>query len=92
MSGDVIVRPDGMISLLPVLNEIQAAGLTPSQAQKSILEKAANFFEDASATVVVKEIKRRKVFSRSGMPRTRPSCLAISPARISGTSSAPACR
>ena len=61
MSGDVIVRPDGMISL-PVLNEIQAAGLTPSQVQKSILEKAANFFEDASATVVVKEIKSRKVF------------------------------
>ena len=30
MSGDVAVRPDGKISL-PLLNDVQAAGLTPEQ-------------------------------------------------------------
>jgi polysaccharide export outer membrane protein len=30
MSADVVVRPDGRISL-PLLNDVQAAGLTPDQ-------------------------------------------------------------
>ena len=34
MSGDVVVRPDGKISL-PLLNDVQAAGLTPEQLRAS---------------------------------------------------------
>ncbi len=30
LSGDVVVRPDGKISL-PLLNDVQAAGFTPEQ-------------------------------------------------------------
>src|SRR4029453_1158613 len=30
MSGDVVVRPDGKISI-PLLDDVQAAGLTPEQ-------------------------------------------------------------
>ena len=41
MSADVVVRPDGKISL-PLLNDVQAAGLTPDQLRARITEAAAN--------------------------------------------------
>jgi polysaccharide biosynthesis/export protein len=61
MSGDVMVRPDGKISL-PVLNEVQAAGFTPEQLRARLMEAAGKFLEEPNATVVVKEIRSRNVF------------------------------
>lgn len=61
VSGDVTVRPDGRISI-PLLNDVQAAGLTPSQLRDKLMESAAQFLEDPNATVVVKQINSRKVF------------------------------
>jgi polysaccharide biosynthesis/export protein len=61
MTADVLVRPDGNISL-PLLNEIPAAGLTPAQLRERILKEARRFLEDPSPTVVVKEIHSRQVF------------------------------
>ena len=61
LSAEVVVRPDGKISL-PLLNDVQAAGLTP-EALAEIVEKAATkFVKDSDATVIVKEIRSRKVF------------------------------
>ena len=61
LSGDVIVRPDGKISL-PLLNDVQAAGLTPDQLRLEVTEQAKQFVEGPSATVVVRQINSRKVF------------------------------
>ena len=61
MSTDARVRPDGRISI-PLINEIQAAGLTPEELQKKITEESAKFMEDASITIVVREIHSLKVF------------------------------
>src|SRR5437667_2537317 len=61
MSADVVVRPDGNITL-PLLNDIQAAGLTPEQLRERILVEARRYIEDPSPTVVVKEINSRRVF------------------------------
>jgi polysaccharide biosynthesis/export protein len=61
MSADVVVRPDGNITL-PLLNDIQAAGLTPDQLRERILGEARRYIEDPSPTVVVKEINSRKMF------------------------------
>ena len=61
MSGEVIVRPDGKISL-PLLNDVQAAGLTPDQLRARITELARNYVDTPNATVVVKAINSRKVF------------------------------
>src|SRR5215831_2991858 len=55
MSADVIVRPDGKISL-PLLNEIMAAGQTPEALRATIVEAAGKYVEQPNATVVVKEI------------------------------------
>ena len=63
MSADVVVRPDGKISL-PLLNDVQAAGLTPGSARAPSIEKAAaKYVADPNATVIVKEINSRKVSS-----------------------------
>ena len=60
-SADVVVRPDGKISL-PVLNDVQAAGLTPEQLAKDVSAAAGKYINAPNVTVVVKEIRSRKVF------------------------------
>lgn len=61
LSTDVVVRPDGKISV-PMLNDIKAAGLTPEQLAASVQQAASKYIRDAAATVVVREIRSRKIF------------------------------
>ena len=61
ISGDVVVRPDGRISV-PLINELQASGLTPEQLRQQITTAAAKFVEDPTVSVVVKTINSRRVF------------------------------
>jgi len=61
LSVDVVVRPDGKISL-PLLNDVQAVGLTPEQLSESLEQAASKFVTDADATVIVREIRSRKIF------------------------------
>jgi polysaccharide export outer membrane protein len=61
LTSDVSVRPDGKISL-PLLNDVQATGLTPSQLRDRIVEESKKYVEDPNVTVVVKQINSRKVF------------------------------
>lgn len=61
MSNEVVVRPDGKISL-PLLNDVQAAGLTPEQLGEQLTAESKEYIEDPTVTVVVKEIKSRKVY------------------------------
>jgi polysaccharide export outer membrane protein len=71
LSGDVTVRPDGKITL-PLLNEIQAAGLTPEQLRTSISAGASRFIADPSVTVVVRQINSRRVFLVGQVPKPGP--------------------
>lgn len=75
MSADVVVRPDGNISL-PLLNDIHAAGLTPDQLRERIVAEARRFIEDPSPTVVVKEIHSRNVFITGQVEKPGPYPLA----------------
>ena len=66
----VQVRPDGKISL-PLLNDIQAAGLTPLQLAASVTEKLRKFISEPQVTVIVTTINSRRIYimgevSRSG--------------------------
>jgi len=61
LSGEVTVRPDGKISL-PLLNDVTAAGLTPSQLRDRLTESSRKFVEDPNVTVVVRQMNSRKVF------------------------------
>ena len=73
MSSDVVVRPDGRISL-PLVNEVVAAGLTPEQLREKITTAAGQYIEEPNVTVVVKQINSRKVFiiGLVGRPGTYP--------------------
>ena len=55
------VRPDGKISM-PLLNDVPAAGLTPSQLAASITEKLKKYIADPHVTVVVIAMNSRRVF------------------------------
>jgi polysaccharide export outer membrane protein len=61
MSAEVAVRPDGRITL-PLLNDVQAAGLTPDQLRTSLMKAAAKYVEEPNVTVAVKAINSRKAF------------------------------
>jgi len=61
VSSDVTVRPDGMITL-PLVRDIKAAGLTPTELADRIQAAVREFITDASVTVVVRQMNSRKVF------------------------------
>ena len=75
LSHDVAVRPDGKISL-PLLNEMQAAGLTPEQLRVALTAAANKFVEDPAVTVVVKAINSRKVFITGQVAKPGPYSLS----------------
>ncbi|HTV00109.1 MAG TPA: polysaccharide biosynthesis/export family protein [Luteitalea sp.] len=59
--GEVIVRPDGKITL-PLINDVQAAGLTPEQLRQHIVAAAARYLRDPNVTVIVKQTNSRRVY------------------------------
>ena len=61
LSAEVVVRPDGKISL-PLLDEIEVVGLTPAELREKVMVEANKLVEDANATVVVKQINSRRVY------------------------------
>jgi polysaccharide biosynthesis/export protein len=54
ITQELSVRPDGKISL-PLVGEIQAAGLTPLALQNVITQELKTYIESPQVTVIVKE-------------------------------------
>jgi polysaccharide biosynthesis/export protein len=71
ISAEVVVRPDGKISL-PLLNDVHAAGLTPAQLREVLDNEARRYVEEPNATVIVREINSRKVFITGQVARPGP--------------------
>jgi len=61
LTRTVPVRPDGKISL-PLLNDVQASGLTPSQLAKVLTDGLKKFINEPQVTVTVSEINSRRVY------------------------------
>jgi polysaccharide export outer membrane protein len=61
LSKTVPVRPDGKISL-PLLNDVQASGLTPTQLATQITQDLKKFVTDPQVTVIVREINSQRVY------------------------------
>jgi polysaccharide export outer membrane protein len=61
LTETVPVRPDGKISV-PLINDVQAAGLTPMELRESITEKLKKYIADPRVTVVVTAMNSRRVF------------------------------
>lgn len=54
------VRPDGKISV-PLVNDVQAAGLTPMELRDAIIAKLRDFMPNTEVSVVVVEMNSFKV-------------------------------
>jgi polysaccharide export outer membrane protein len=61
ISRAVPVRPDGKISL-PLLNDVQASGLTAMELANNITEGLKKFINSPQVTVSVTEINSRRVY------------------------------
>jgi polysaccharide export outer membrane protein len=61
LSGSLLVRPDGMISL-PLLGDVQASGLTPLQLADRIATMLKKFVQDPNVSVVVSQIHSKVVY------------------------------
>jgi polysaccharide biosynthesis/export protein len=61
LSQTVMVRTDGKISL-PLIDEIQAAGLTPLRLKEELTQKLKQFVETPIVTVMVRDAKSFKVY------------------------------
>jgi len=61
MSVTLPVRPDGKISI-PLLDDVQAAGMTPMQLGSSIKEKLKKYIADPRVTVVVTAMNSQRIY------------------------------
>ena len=60
MSRVVPVRPDGKISL-PLLDDVQAGGLTPIQLRDAIAKRLSEYVPSPSVSVIVNDVRSFKV-------------------------------
>lgn len=68
------VRPDGKISL-PLLNDVVAAGLTPSQLADSINGKLKKYISDPRVTVIVTAMNSQKIYVMGEVTHSGPMTL-----------------
>jgi polysaccharide export outer membrane protein len=61
LTATLPVRPDGKISL-PLVNDVQAAGLTPMQLADSLTEKLKKYVASPRVTVVVTAINSKRIY------------------------------
>jgi polysaccharide export outer membrane protein len=59
VSRSLPVRSDGKISL-PLVGEVQAAGLTPLELEQNIVNKLQNYITEPEVTVMVQQINSQK--------------------------------
>jgi polysaccharide biosynthesis/export protein len=76
VSRIVPVRPDGKISL-PLLNDVQAAGLTPAQLAAQITESLKKYVTNPQVTVIVSTINSQRVYILGEV--TRPGAFPMLP-------------
>ncbi|MFI5104264.1 MAG: polysaccharide biosynthesis/export family protein [Terriglobales bacterium] len=69
LTATLPVRPDGKISL-PLLNDVQAAGMTPMQLAGSLTEKLRKYLADPRVTVVVTQINSKRIYMVGEVART----------------------
>ena len=75
-SGNVPIRPDGMISL-SLVGDLPAAGFTPMQLGMDIAARLKKYIQDPSVTVTVLSVRPKQVFLLGEVAHVGP--LTITP-------------
>ena len=71
LSGSLLVRPDGMVSL-PLVGDVLASGSTPNQLKDQIAEKLKKFVQAPNVTVVVSQIRSKNIYFMGEVGRKGP--------------------
>lgn len=87
LTATLPVRPDGKISL-PLLDDVQASGLTPKQLANSVTEKLKKYIADPRVTVVVNQINSKRVYMVGEVAHTGPMPLLANMTVLQAISSA----
>jgi polysaccharide export outer membrane protein len=61
LTETAVVRPDGKVSM-PLVSEVQVAGLTPEAVQQILTDRLIEFVHKPRVTVTVQEIHSRMVY------------------------------
>ena len=78
ISRSIPVRSDGKISL-PLVGEVQAAGLTPLKLEKDIAGKLKNYISEPEVTVMVQQVNSQKFNILGQVARPGSYVIANSP-------------
>ena len=76
LSRTVPVRPDGNISL-PLLNDLQATGLTPSQLAAEVTKGLGKFVTNPQVTIIVTQINSQRFYVLG--EAARPGAYTLTP-------------
>jgi protein involved in polysaccharide export with SLBB domain len=76
LNEDVVVRPDGRISL-QLVDEIQASGKTPSQLDEELSEKYSVELKRPAITVILRSFSGQQIFV--GGEVERPQAITLTP-------------
>jgi polysaccharide export outer membrane protein len=76
LTNTLPVRPDGKISM-PLLDDVQAAGLTPMQLASSLTDKLKKYISDPRVTVVVTQMNSQKIYITGEVTHT--GAMALTP-------------
>jgi polysaccharide biosynthesis/export protein len=78
ISRAIPVRSDGKISL-PLVGEVQAAGLTPLKLEKDIAGRLKNYISEPEVTVIVQQVNSQKFNVLGQVARPGSYAIANSP-------------
>ena len=68
LSRTMPVRPDGKIAM-PLVGEIEAAGLTPNELQAKVKAGLSPYVKDVAVTVMVREVNGPRFYVLGEVPR-----------------------
>ena len=87
LSGSILVRPDGMISL-SLLGDVQASGMSPTQLADQISTKLKKYIQDPNVSVVVSQIHSKVVYMLGEVSKKGPVEMAPGMTLLEAISSA----
>jgi len=87
LSGNLIVRPDGKITL-PLAGELEAAGLTPEQLGVRVVAALGNFLTKPEVTISVVSVQSKRYYLSGKVGRSGPTPLVTPTTVLQALSSA----
>jgi polysaccharide export outer membrane protein len=71
---EIAVRADGKISV-PLIKEVEAAGITPGELEQRLAAKLGKFINAVDVTVVVRQVRSKKLYVVGGVKKEGPVAL-----------------